>query len=93
MSNCHTQYGRLNREGTAVRMIQAMKDLAVPISKAQGMTPEQLEGKWVIGVLHNTERPEYIEEYEKIIRKFNPVVEEEPEQADAGEVENRLEDS
>ena len=72
MSNCETQYGRINREGTAVRMIQAQKDLAVPITKAKDMTPEELQGKYVIGTLHNIERPEYVEQYQKIIDKFNP---------------------
>jgi len=72
MSNCETQYGRINKEGTAVRMIQAQKDLAVPVSKAKGMTPEDLHNKYVIGTLHNIERPEYVEQYQKIIDKFNP---------------------
>jgi len=72
LSNCQTQYGRLNREGSAVRMIQAMKDTAVPISKAKKMTPEQLEGKQVIGMLHNIDRPGYLEQYQKIIDMCNP---------------------
>jgi len=72
LSNCQTQYGRLNREGSAVRMIQAMKDTAVPITKAKNMTPEQLEEKQVIGMLHNIDKPGYLEQYQKIIDKFNP---------------------
>jgi 2-oxoglutarate ferredoxin oxidoreductase subunit beta len=67
ISNCHTQYGRLNKEGTAVKMIQGLKEVAVPVSSAAKMTPEQLEGKIQIGVLHDIERPEYIELYQKII--------------------------
>jgi 2-oxoglutarate ferredoxin oxidoreductase subunit beta len=69
ISNCHTQYGRLNKEGTAVRMIQAQKEMAVPVSTAAKMTPEQLVGKIQIGVLHDSERPEYIEQYQQIIDK------------------------
>jgi 2-oxoglutarate ferredoxin oxidoreductase subunit beta len=72
MSNCQTQYGRANREGTAVRMIQSMKDTAVPTTKAKNMSPEELQNKYIIGVLHDIERPEYVEEYQKIIDKFNP---------------------
>ena len=72
MSNCQTQYGRANREGTAIDMIQAQKDTAVPSSKAKKMTPEELEGKYIIGTLHNIERPGYVEQYQKIIDKFNP---------------------
>jgi 2-oxoglutarate/2-oxoacid ferredoxin oxidoreductase subunit beta len=70
MSNCHTQYGRLNKEGTAVKMIQAFKDMAVPISSAAKMTPEQLEGKIQTGIFHDIERPEYIEQYQHIIDRF-----------------------
>lgn len=72
MSNCETQYGRANREGTAVRMIQNMKDRAVPISKAKSMQPDEIQDKLVIGTLHDIERPEYIETYQKIIDKFVP---------------------
>ncbi len=72
MSNCETQYGRANREGTAVRMIQSMKDRAVPTSKAKSMSQEELADKWIIGTLHDIERPEYVEKYQEIIDKFNP---------------------
>jgi 2-oxoglutarate ferredoxin oxidoreductase subunit beta len=88
MSNCETQYGRINKEGTAVRMIQAQKDLAVPVSKAKDMTPEELHGKYVIGTLHNIERPEYVEQYQKIIDKFNPP-EEIIEETEEGEEEKQ----
>ena len=72
MSNCETQYGRANREGTPVRMIQKMKDIAVPVSKAGTMTPEELQDRWIIGKLHEIDRPEYVETYQKIIDRFNP---------------------
>jgi len=87
MSNCETQYGRINREGTAVRMIQAQKDLAIPVSKAKDMTPEEMQGKYVIGTLHNIERPEYVEQYQKIIDKFNPPEEKIEEAEEVKEVE------
>lgn len=98
MSNCETQYGRINREGTAVRMIQKMKDLAVPVSKADSMTPEELENKYIIGTLHNIERPEYVERYQAIIDKFNPPEEKSEEQPekdkeDAGEVKEQIPES
>jgi 2-oxoglutarate ferredoxin oxidoreductase subunit beta len=67
MSNCHTQYGRQNKEGTATKMILAQKELAVPVSTAAKMTPEQLEGKYITGVLADIERPEYIQQYQMLI--------------------------
>jgi 2-oxoglutarate ferredoxin oxidoreductase subunit beta len=78
MSNCETQYGRANREGTAVRMIQKMKDLAIPVNKAGELSPEELENRLVIGTLHDIERPEYVEKYQAIIDKFNPPEKEQP---------------
>lgn len=94
MSNCETQYGRMNREGTAVRMIQKMKDVSVPVSKVKEMTPEELEGKWVIGTLHNIERPEYIERYQAIIDKFNPPEQKsEQKEEEVGQEKQKVEES
>lgn len=81
MSNCHTQYGRMNREGSAVKMILWQKEHAVPASMAAKMTPEQLQDKFVVGVLHEVEKPGYVEEYQKIIDRFNVITEEKMEEA------------
>ncbi len=70
ISNCHTQYGRLNREGSAVKMIMWQKQNAVPVTTASKMSPEELEGKFVTGTLFESERPGYVEEYQKIIDSF-----------------------
>ena len=81
MSNCHTQYGRMNREGSAVKMILWQKEHAVPATAVAKMTPEQLQDKFVVGVLHETEKPGYVEEYQKIIDRFNLVTEDKIEDA------------
>ena len=81
MSNCHTQYGRMNREGSAVKMILWQKEHAVPASMAAKMTPEQLQDKFVVGVLHEVEKPGYVEEYQKIIDRFNVITEDKMEEA------------
>ncbi len=70
ISNCHTQYGRLNREGSAVKMIQWQKQHAVPVSTAAKMTKEELEGKFVTGLLYDDNKPGYVHEYQKIIDGF-----------------------
>jgi 2-oxoglutarate ferredoxin oxidoreductase subunit beta len=70
ISNCHVQYGRLNREGSAVKMIMWQKENAVPVTAASKKTPEELEGKFITGVLHEQDRPGYVEEYQKIIDRF-----------------------
>ncbi len=70
LSPCPTAYGRRNREGTAVDMILHQKENSVSVAKAETMTPEELEGKIVTGVLIDIERPECREEYQKLIDKY-----------------------
>jgi len=66
ISHCHTQYGRQNRLGTAVEMMEQQRDQAVTAEKAAKMKPEELKDKIVIGVLVDKELPVYQDEYEKI---------------------------
>ncbi|MFH1701137.1 MAG: 2-oxoacid:ferredoxin oxidoreductase subunit beta [Candidatus Zixiibacteriota bacterium] len=70
VSNCHTYYGRMNKEGDAVAMLKWMKAHAMPIKAAKSLPPEKLEGKFLTGVLWDIEKPEFCEEYEKIIQRF-----------------------
>ena len=67
MSNCHTYYGRLNRLGDAVSMLQMFKEKTVAVTKAATMTPEELKGKWVIGTLHEDNKTEFCDEYQKVV--------------------------
>ena len=66
IAHCHTQYGRQNRLGTAVEMMEWQRDHAVEAKKAATMKPEELKDKVVIGVLVDKELPVYQDEYEKI---------------------------
>jgi 2-oxoglutarate ferredoxin oxidoreductase subunit beta len=66
MAHCHTQYGRQNRLGTAVEMMEWQRDHAVSVEKAAKMRPEELQDKVLIGVLVDKELPVYQDEYEKI---------------------------
>lgn len=66
ISHCHTQYGRQNRLGTAVEMMEQQRDRSIPVEKASKMKPEELKDKIVIGVLVDKELPVYQNEYEKI---------------------------
>jgi 2-oxoglutarate ferredoxin oxidoreductase subunit beta len=66
IAHCHTQYGRQNRLGTAVEMMEQQRDRAVTVEKAARMKPEELKDKVVIGVLVDKELPVYQDEYEKI---------------------------
>ncbi len=50
-------------------MMKRLKDIAVPVAAAAKMTDEQLEGKVLTGVLFKEERPEYTEQYAKLIQR------------------------
>jgi len=66
VAHCHTQYGKQNRLGTAVEMMEWQRDHSVTVEKAATMKPEQLQEKIVIGVLVDKALPVYQNEYEKI---------------------------
>jgi 2-oxoglutarate ferredoxin oxidoreductase subunit beta len=66
ISHCHTQYGRQNRLGSAVEMMQWQRDHALPVEKALKMKSEELKDKVLIGVLIDKELPVFQEGYEKI---------------------------
>jgi len=46
-----------------------LKEIAVPVKAAEKMSPEQLEGKVLTGVLYKEEKPEYTTEYAKVIER------------------------
>ncbi|MBI5602262.1 MAG: 2-oxoacid:ferredoxin oxidoreductase subunit beta [Deltaproteobacteria bacterium] len=66
ITQCPTFYGRKNRMGTAVEMMEWQRDSAVPVEKWEGLSPEEREGKFSIGVLMDKEAPGFLEEYEKV---------------------------
>jgi 2-oxoglutarate ferredoxin oxidoreductase subunit beta len=66
IAHCHTQYGRQNRLGSAVEMMEWQRDHAVTVEKAAKMKPEELEDKILMGVLVDKELPVYLDEYDKI---------------------------
>lgn len=75
IAHCHTQYGRQNRLGTAVEMMEWQRDHAVEAKKAATMKSEELKDKIVIGVLVDKELPVYQDEYEKIRERAKGTIE------------------
>jgi 2-oxoglutarate ferredoxin oxidoreductase subunit beta len=69
ISQCHTHYGRLNKLGNHIEMMKGQRDNAVPVEKARKMSPEEMEGKFEIGILVDREAPSYLEEYNKVRQK------------------------
>ena len=66
---CPTAYGRRNRFRSILDLLHWQKEHAVPVKAAEKMTPEQLEGKFTIGVLADKDRPEYTDQYQRLVEK------------------------
>jgi 2-oxoglutarate ferredoxin oxidoreductase subunit beta len=66
---CPVSYGRRNKLGSGYDMLMWQKEHAVSVEKAKGLTPEEMQGKFVIGELYKTEAPEYTEVYARLIEK------------------------
>jgi len=75
ITQCPTYYGRKNKVGAAVQMLNWYKDNAVNIKAAAAMSQDKLEGKFLIGEFHNENVPEFTEDYmelvESVRRKFD----------------------
>jgi len=75
VSQCPTYFGRKNKLGSAVDMLNWYKERAVNVKAAAVMTPEKLEGKFLIGELYNQSAPEYTASYDALVegvrRKFD----------------------
>jgi 2-oxoglutarate ferredoxin oxidoreductase subunit beta len=69
LDDCPTTYGRRNKFRSVIDMMKRLKDIAVPVAAAGKMTAEQLEGKVLTGVLYKEDKPEYCEQYAKVIAK------------------------
>jgi len=66
LSQCPTYFGRRNRIGDAVDMLEMFKEVTTPVgSKAKEENPDLIER----GVFVEKELPEYCSEYDKIIER------------------------
>jgi 2-oxoglutarate ferredoxin oxidoreductase subunit beta len=66
---CPTIFGRYNRLGSAVSMLKQQRDSLISMHEAQGMSPEELQGKVRLGVLVDLDKPEYCAAYENLIER------------------------
>ena len=65
-SQCPTYFGRKNKVGDAVDMITHFKEQTTPIgSKAKKENPDLIER----GIFVQAEKPEYCDQYEKLVQK------------------------
>ncbi|MGD8605225.1 MAG: 2-oxoacid:ferredoxin oxidoreductase subunit beta [Anaerolineales bacterium] len=72
ISNCHTYYGRLNRQGDATAMMKMFKERSVTTGKAKTMDEEELKEKILIGTLYkDEEKTEFCDEYQRIVDRVH----------------------
>ncbi len=69
-SQCTTYFGRQNKWGGASDMMDRYKTMIYNVRLADKMSDEEKKGKFPVGVLHESERAEYCEEYEKLVERL-----------------------
>ncbi|MCF6097414.1 2-oxoacid:ferredoxin oxidoreductase subunit beta [Thermovorax subterraneus] len=69
ISTCPTYFGRKNKLGSPVKMMEMLRDNTVSAKAAERMSKEELASKIVIGEFAEINAPEYTEEYMKIIKR------------------------
>ena len=66
LSACPTYFGKYNKMGSIVDMYNWYKDISINVKKLKD-GEEVPEDKVTIGILHEEDKPEYIEEYDKMV--------------------------
>jgi 2-oxoglutarate ferredoxin oxidoreductase subunit beta len=70
IDECPVYYGRSNKFKSVTQMMEDIeKNGTVSVKQADKLPPEKVQGKLLRGILHQVERPEYCEGYEKLIAK------------------------
>jgi 2-oxoglutarate ferredoxin oxidoreductase subunit beta len=70
VSQCPTYYGRRNKLGAAVAMLEWQKDNAVPASAAETLPPEERREKIITGEFVKQPAPEFTEIYDQLIDRL-----------------------
>lgn len=68
---CPTYYGRKNKKGEAVDMMKFLRDNSINVAAYDKLPEEKRRGKYIVGEIYKTARPEYTAEYQKIIDSFS----------------------
>lgn len=68
---CPTYYGRKNKKGEAVDMMNFLKENTINVAAYDKLPEEKRKGKYIVGEIHKSSRPEYTAEYQKIIDSFS----------------------
>ncbi|MFQ5398703.1 MAG: thiamine pyrophosphate-dependent enzyme [Anaerolineae bacterium] len=69
ITNCHVNYGRRNQHPEAPEMVHWIRERCVDQSMVEVLPMEALEGKFVVGVLSQKQRPEYTAQWAAFVEK------------------------
>jgi 2-oxoglutarate ferredoxin oxidoreductase subunit beta len=72
ISQCPTQYGRLNRIGDPKKMLLWQKENSIPVSSSKNMSAQELEGKIITGIFQEEQRREYAATYHEYVKSIQP---------------------
>ncbi len=75
ISQCPTQYGRLNKKGNAKSMLLQQKKNSVSLSKSKEMSEDNLKDKIITGTFREIVRPEYTKAYGDYVKNIQSQVE------------------
>ena len=71
LSNCTTQYGRMNRKGSSAQMLKWFQKNSVSLKKAADLSPEKLSGKFITGEFATGKRGELSAFYRDLTAQKN----------------------
>jgi 2-oxoglutarate ferredoxin oxidoreductase subunit beta len=70
MTPCPTTYGRLNKAGDGAAMTRDLKQRSVSAAKLETLPEGEREAAIVTGVFVDVEKPEYTEEYARLVERM-----------------------
>jgi 2-oxoglutarate ferredoxin oxidoreductase subunit beta len=74
LSPCPTNFGRANKQGDAVNMMELLRDDTINIAQASKLPKEKTQGKTVRGIFVDRDGMGYIERYRKLCDRVSPGV-------------------
>jgi len=69
ITGCHVCYGKLNDLSDPVKVLEWQRDHVVNIKQYEALSSKDKEDKMPMGILHQVTRPEYIDEYRKVLER------------------------
>ena len=66
LAPCPTNFGRANRQGGPVKMMQSLKDNTINTSQLKALKEEEIRDKVVRGIFVDRDVPSYAERYGKL---------------------------